>query len=142
MVLGLGKAVNFITRRKRGEPQSGSAGLPSTLEEAEVRRAQVHATGKRRSQAARTAAEQERWEEETLQRNLKALETSDPDWQPPDVEPQFRELTQREKHARDYVYQMTKDNIWYALAGSMAIVSCLMHLSCSAKHGMRLALCA
>ena len=114
MVLGLGKAVNFITRRKRGEPQSGSVGLPSTLQEAELRKAQVHAMGKRRSQAARTAADQERWEEETLKRNLKALETPDPNWQPPDVEPRFRPLTQREKHVRDYVYQMTKDNIWCA----------------------------
>ena len=63
--------------------------------------------------------EQVRWEQETLDRNLKALQTPDPRWQPPDVRPQRAgKLTLREKMAADYVYQMTKNNIWCAPAAS------------------------
>ena len=119
MVLGLGKAANFVRRRNRGEPQSGGAGLPSTTKEAELVRAQVRAAGQRGSQADRTAAEVQQWEADTLRRNLKAIQTPDPNWQPPDVWPELDKLTQRQKHARDYVYQMTKNNIWYAAWFSM-----------------------
>ena len=46
-------------------------------------------------------------------RNQEALKTPDPNWKTPDVRPPPRgRMSQRDKIAADYVYQMTRGNIW------------------------------
>ena len=58
--------------------------------------------------------DQAQWERQTLHKNLQAIQTPDPSWQPPDVRPPVsKKLSLREKMAADYVYQMTRKNIWY-----------------------------